>query len=163
MQIERDNREHLEDLVRLNEIWITEYFVLEDADRALAANPSKIIDEGGFIFSLVTEGAVAGVCALFKEDNNRFQLARMAVERRFQGQGYGRALMEHAITHADSIGAEAVFLLTNTRLKPAIHLYKQFGFVPTFEGQHPVYSRCNLVMERQGQNKGKGPESTGKS
>jgi GNAT superfamily N-acetyltransferase len=155
MQIDRDNRAHLDDFVRLNELWITEYFALEDGDRSLASNPGRIIDQGGFIFSLVTGGEVAGVCALFKEDNGRYQLARMAVERRFQGRGYGRALMECALSHADSIGAKAVFLLTNTRLETAIHLYKQFGFLATFEGQHPEYSRCNLVMERQANSKSK--------
>jgi GNAT superfamily N-acetyltransferase len=155
MQIETNNRAHLEDFVRLNELWITEYFALEDGDRALAANPARIIDQGGFIFSLITGGEIAGVCALFKEDNGRYQLARMAVERRFQGRGYGRALMARALTHADSIGAKAVFLLTNSRLETAIHLYRQFGFLVTFEGQHPEYSRCNLVMERQANAKSK--------
>ena len=149
MQIDTNNHVHLEDFVRLNESWITEYFSLEEADRALAANPARVIDQGGFIFSLVTDGEVVGVCALFKEDNGRFQLARMAVERRLQGRGYGRALMKHALTQADSIGAKSTFLLTNTRLEAAIHLYEQYGFLRTFEGQHPVYSRCNLIMERQ--------------
>jgi GNAT superfamily N-acetyltransferase len=72
----------------------------------------------------------------------------MAVDPKFRGEGYGRALMEHAIKEARSAGATALYLLTNTRLEPAISLYEQFGFAPTLTGQHPVYTRCNLVMER---------------
>jgi GNAT superfamily N-acetyltransferase len=148
MHIETNNRAHLQDFVRLNEIWITEHFSLEDADRTLAANPAMVIEKGGFVFSLIRDGEVAGVCALFKEDDGRFQLARMAVEPQFRGKGYGRALIEHAIMHAGSVGAETIYLLTNTLLEPAISLYRQFGFSTTFTGQHPVYARCNIVMER---------------
>jgi GNAT superfamily N-acetyltransferase len=148
MQIETNNLSHLPDFVRLNEIWITEHFSLEEADRALAANPAKVIDNGGFIFSLTQDGKVVGVCALFKENAERYELARMAVAPNLRGEGCGRALMDHALKHALSVGAKSVYLLSNTVLEPAIALYKRFGFTPISTGQHPVYARCNIVMER---------------
>lgn len=147
MQIETNNLTHLPDFVRLNEIWITEHFSLEEADRTLAANPAKVIDNGGFIFSVTRANHVVGVCALFKENAERYQLARMAVEPNLRGEGYGRALMDHTLIHAKSIGAKSVYLLSNTVLEPAIALYKHFGFTPIFTGQHAVYARCNIVME----------------
>ena len=65
MEIAENCREHLKDFIRLNEEWITAYFEIEDIDRKLAANPQKVIDDGGYIFSLVLENKVIGVCALF--------------------------------------------------------------------------------------------------
>ena len=44
-------------------------------------------------------------------------------------------------------GAEAVYLLSNTALAPAIALYRKHGFKTMSEGRHPVYARCNIVME----------------
>ena len=148
MKIETNNYSHLPDFIRLNELWISEHFSLEDADRALAANPGQVIENGGFVFSLVSEGQVVGVCALFKEGPQRFQLARMAVEPGLRGQGYGRLLIDHALAHAKSAGATSVFLLSNTILKAAIALYERSGFGVVSTCQHPVYARCNIVMER---------------
>ena len=148
MYIDTNNPAHLHDFVRLNEIWITEHFSLEEADRALAANPAKVIDNGGFVFSLAHDGKVFGVCALFKESEDRYQLARMAVEPSLRGAGYGHALMEHAIKHAQSVGAKSIYLLSNTLLEPAISLYKRFGFTTISTGPHQTYARCNIVMER---------------
>ncbi len=148
MQIDTDNRSHLPAFVRLNEIWIAEHFAIEQVDRDLAANPGKIIDGGGHVFSLVHGGQVAGVCALFKETEERFQLARMAVHPTLRGNGFGRALIEHAVSQARLSGAKSLFLLTNTVLAPAVSLYERFGFTVTARGQHPVYARCNIVMER---------------
>lgn len=148
MKIDTNNRNHLPDFVRLNELWIAEHFSIEQADRDLASNPGKIIDNGGFVFSLVQDDQVAGACALFKESDERFQLARMAVNPAFRGKGFGRALMEHAISQAKLNGAKSLYLLSNTVLTPAISLYESFGFIATTRGQHPIYVRCNIVMER---------------
>ena len=148
MQIETNNRSHLPEFVRLNEQWISEYFSIEQVDRDLAANPGKIIDNGGFVFSLVQGDQVAGVCALLKETDERFQLARMAVNPALRGKGFGRALIEHAISQAKLNGAKSLYLMSNTVLAPAISLYERFGFTATARCQHPVYARCNIVMER---------------
>jgi predicted N-acetyltransferase YhbS len=148
MHIETNNKAHLPDFVRLNEIWISEHFSIEEADKTLASNPGKVIDNGGFVFSAITESKIVGVCALFKDEPQRFQLARMAVEPKLRGNGYGRALIKHALQQAKSVGATSVYLLSNTVLEPAIALYERFGFIPVSQGQHPIYARCNIVMER---------------
>lgn len=72
----------------------------------------------------------------------------MAVEPNLRGNGHGRALIQHALKHAQADGASSVYLLSNTVLVPAITLYKSFGFTTISEGQHPVYARCNIVMAR---------------
>jgi putative acetyltransferase len=94
MHIEANNRGHLSEFVHLNELWISEYFSIEQVDRDLASNPAKVIDNGGIVFSLVKDGQVVGVCALFKESDERYQLARMAVRPDMRGQGLGRMLIE---------------------------------------------------------------------
>lgn len=148
MPIELDDPRHSAAFVRLNELWISEHFTLEDADRALAADPMKIVRDGGHVLAVVERGRVVGVCALFKEDEDRYQLARMAVEPAERGKGYGDALLVAALAKAKEKGARSVCLLSNTVLAPAIALYRKHGFRTVSEGRHPVYARCDVVMER---------------
>lgn len=149
MTIEIDNESHCAEFIRLNEIWIKEHFVLEEADRELAIDPYKIVRDGGHILSLVENGQVVGVCALFKESPTRYQLARMAVDPNERGKGFGEVLIRSAIDLAKRVGAETLYLLSNTALVPAIALYRKHGFQVLSEGCHPVYARCNIVMERK--------------
>ena len=149
MPIEFDNDDHCADFIRLNELWIAEHFAIEESDRKLAANPLKVVADGGHIISLVEEGRVVGVCALFKESSHRYELARMAVEPSERGKGFGDILIEAALVRARELGASSVYLLSNTILKPAIALYRKHGFTTLSEGPHPAYARCNIVMERK--------------
>lgn len=148
MNLHTNNRDHLDDFIRLNEAWIRHHFTLEDSDRALAANPGRIIDDGGYVFSLEVDGKVVGVCALFNEGAGNYELARMAVDDACRGQGYGDVLMEAALETLRDIGAKRVHLLSNKKLTPALALYRKHGFEVESEGCHPVYARCDVVMAR---------------
>ena len=143
-----NQKQYLPDFIRLNENWIAHYFRIEEADRELARNPARIIADGGYIFTLLEEDQAVGVCALFKEDDDVFQLARMAVHPAFQDKGYGHALIDAAFAKLHEIKASRVYLLSNTILVPALALYKKRGFSVLSEGAHPVYARCNIVMEK---------------
>ena len=131
------------------EQWIAQHFAIEDADSALAADPQRVVRDGGHILALVEDGRVLGVCALFKESATRYQLARMAVDPSERGKGYGETLMQAALDTARACGAESVHLYSNTVLAPAIALYRRHGFETVQEGPHPKYARCNIVMERR--------------
>ena len=148
MQVVENEKKFLGDFIRLNEEWISTYFELEHADLALAQDPYRIREDGGYIFSLVSEGTVLGVCALFNEGNGVFELARMAVSPNSQGSGFGDRLMQACLSKLDSVDAHKVYLLSNTKLEAAVALYKKHGFKTVSQGPHPVYSRANIVMER---------------
>lgn len=147
MKIFENNKNHLLEFISLNEEWISKYFKLEDVDTELSKNPHVVIDDGGYIFSLVDGSEVIGVCALFCDGNDVFELARMAVSSSHQGKGYGKILIEACLTKLNEIGAKKVYVVSNTKLEPAISLYKKYGFVTKFEGVHPIYARANIVME----------------
>jgi len=145
--IVENNSSYLGDFIRLNEDWIARYFTIEKADRKLAARPQQVIDDGGYIFSLVVDNEVLGVCALFNTGNDVYELARMAVDPGHHGKGYGTKLIQACLAKAVKLNAKKVFLVSNTKLEAAIALYTQHGFRTVKTGQHPVYSRANIVME----------------
>jgi len=147
MEIFENNKDHLPDFISLNEEWISKYFQIEDVDTELSKNPHIVIDEGGYIFSLVDGNKVVGVCALFCDGNGVFELARMAVSPAHQGKGFGGKLIEACLAKLVKIVAKRVYVVSNTKLGPAISLYKKYGFVTKFKGVHPIYTRANIVME----------------
>src|SRR5262245_58433472 len=106
-----------------------------------------MVREGGNIVSLLLDDGVVGVDALCRDAHRRYELARMAVDPRARGKGFGDVLMRAAIELAKKDGADTLFLLSNTVLSPAIALYRKHGFETVSEGPHPVYARCNIVME----------------
>jgi putative acetyltransferase len=85
---------------------------------------------------------------LFREQAGVFELARMAVSPQHQGKGYGNVLMGACLSKLSEIGASRAFIVSNTQLEAAVYLYKKHGFATTKLGQHPEYSRGNIVLER---------------
>ena len=147
MEIHENNKNHLKSFIQLNEAWVTKYFEIEQSDIELSNNPYGVIENGGYIFSLTENNLVVGVCALFNEGQGTYELARMAVAETHQGKGYGKALIVKGIQKAKELNANKLYLISNTKLETAIALYRKYGFKTIKTGQHPVYSRANIVMQ----------------
>jgi ribosomal protein S18 acetylase RimI-like enzyme len=131
----------------LNLAWITEHFRVEDADRRALDDPEGyILGHGGHILVAESDdGSVIGVCALLRNADGSYELAKMAVDPAARGRRIGRALGEAAIELARELGAPHVELLSNTKLEPAIGLYRALGFI---EVPLPAndYERANIKM-----------------
>lgn len=114
----------------LNLAWIEAHFAVEPRDRQELDDPeTHILAGGGRVFVAESDGVVVGACALVREPDGAFELVKMAVASSARGRGVGRALGEAAIAAARAAGAPRVELLSNTRLAPAIALYRALGFV----------------------------------
>ncbi|MEO0758020.1 MAG: bifunctional helix-turn-helix transcriptional regulator/GNAT family N-acetyltransferase [Cyanobacteria bacterium J06648_16] len=134
------------DFKRLNYEWIEQYFVVEETDRLYLENPEeKILQPGGHIFMAQYRDDVVGTCALVKLDENTYELAKMGVTANVRGKGIGWLLGQAAVTKARAMGAQTLFLESNTRLEPAIQLYKKLGF-KKITGEPSPYERCNIQM-----------------
>lgn len=134
----------------LNRKWIELYWELEPHDIEVLENPEKyILEKGGHIFVALYNGFPVGVCALCsmpEESAYDFELAKLAVSNSIQRKGIGRKLCDAVIDKARELGGEMLFLESNTRLKPAIALYRKLGFreLPEY---HPAYARGDIQME----------------
>jgi len=148
MEIVENKKEYLKDFIQLNEEWIQKYFEIEQIDIELAENTYKIIEEGGYIFSIIEDKKVIGVCALINNTNDIYELARMAISNQYHGKGYGSLLMKTCLKKLKDINAKKVHLVSNTKLETAIGLYQKYGFTTVSIGQHPIYKRANIEMER---------------
>jgi ribosomal protein S18 acetylase RimI-like enzyme len=130
----------------LNEAWIEKYFRLEEADKLVLNHPeSEILEKGGFVFFSRLNSEIVGTCGLVKNEDNTFELIKMAVHESARGRKIGQQLVGAAITKAREQGASQVVLYSATRLKPAILLYRRLGFqeVPLVDCH---YDRCDIKM-----------------
>ena len=131
---------------RLNVEWIEMYWQLEEADHHALDHPGEhIIARGGHILLAREGGEVIGTCALIRVTDTVYELAKMAVDASMRGKGIGVALGNAVIAKARSLGAEKIYLESNTILEPAIRLYRKLGF-EEFSGEPSPYERCNIQM-----------------
>ena len=141
--------EHAAAFRDLNLHWIRKYFTVEPRDaRDLGDPDTYILAPGGHILIAELQGQAVGTCALMREDDGVFELAKMTVSETVRGLGVGRALGEAAIAHARAIGARRVELFTNSSLTPAIALYHALGFVDVPVGKTDfVRADVHMVLD----------------
>ncbi len=134
----------------LNEAWIVQHFTLEDKDRETLADPfGTYVAPGGDVLLARDDDRALGCVALEPGADGVFELSKMAVDPAAQGQGLGRRLLEAAIARARELGATSLFLGSNTKLAPAVHLYESVGFrhVPREDIGPMPYDRANVFMQ----------------
>jgi DNA-binding MarR family transcriptional regulator/GNAT superfamily N-acetyltransferase len=139
----------------INAEWITEMFSLEAPDREVLEHPrARIIDAGGVILFAEARGlGIVGTCALQKTDENSFELTKMGVRKSARGLKVGEFLLKAMLERAMSLGAEQLYLLSNTKCAAGVHLYEKFGFehdAGIMARYGARYARCNVAMRYRG-------------
>ena len=131
----------------LNLAWVRKYFTVEPMDQKILSEPKAyIVDKGGYIYFSIVDNEVAGTFALIKISDGVYELSKMAVAENFQGKNIGNAMMKFCIEEAQRLNIKKLMLYSNTKLKPAVHLYEKYGFkeVPL---ENSEYRRSNIKME----------------
>ncbi len=139
----------------INAAWIEGMFQMEAADREVLLHPrARIIDPGGAILYVEAAGlGVIGTCALRKQEEGVFELTKMGVREEARGLKAGEYLLAATLERAEQLGAETLYLLTNARCAPAIHLYEKLGFRHDAEIMARFgarYDRCDVAMRYAG-------------
>ncbi len=131
---------------RLNTEWLEVYFEVEEKDTLIFSDPRKyIIDKGGYIFFARLEDEIVGTAALMKRTNGDYELSKMGVTPSAQGRGVAKRLIAYCLEFAKGKGIQALVLYSNTSLKPAMHLYRKYGFVEE-KFENGGYNRCDVKM-----------------
>lgn len=138
------------DFARLNRTWIETHFQIEPADEEVLQAPERIVEAGGAIlFARRIDGTVVGTAALLPLGAGIFEIAKMAVDEAMRGQGIGDQLMRAVIDEAKRRGAQRLKIETNSRLEPALRLYRRHGFVPDDKAASAHgFARADVFLER---------------
>lgn len=135
------------DFIRLNKSWLEEFFYVEPHDlETFERIESDIIEKEGEIFFCLVNNEIAGTVAMIKTNDETFELAKLAVDKKFQGLKLSHKLMEACIEFAKKNKATKIFLMSSTKLNVALNLYKKYNFleVPLDETD---YERADIQME----------------
>lgn len=135
------------DFIRLNKAWLEEYFYVEPHDIETFENIEKdIIEREGEIFFCLVDNVIAGTVAMIKVNNELFELAKMAVDQKFQEMKLSHVLMKACIDFGKKNKAKKIFLVSNRKLSTALHLYRKHQFIET--ALDPTdYDRADIQME----------------
>ena len=135
----------------INAQWIESMYQMEQADLEVLENPrARIIDQGGDILFVAAEGlGVVGTCALRKTADGQFELTKMGVLESARGRKAGEFLLKAVIARAERLGAQRLYLLSNSKSAAAVHLYEKLGFAHDagiMQEFGARYERCNVAM-----------------
>lgn len=134
------------DFYELNIEWLESYFYVEPHDKEVLENPkSYIIDNKGYIFFAKVNDEIAGTVALINE-NECYELSKMAVSPKYQGLKIGQKLMDKCIHFSKEQGWDRIMLYSNRILSPAINLYRKVGFVEVELESDAYYERADIKM-----------------
>ena len=87
------------DFEKLNREWIEKFFHMEDEDLNILQHPeSYVLAKNGEIFFAIYEQQVIGTAAMIPISDKVFELAKMAVQKDFQGRGVGKLLLSQCIS-----------------------------------------------------------------
>ena len=140
--------EFAEAFKQLNYEWLEKYFTVEPLDEEYLSDPEgHIMQPGGEIFFAIEGDRVIGTCAAIPREDGTMELAKLAVTADAQGRGLGRALSVAVIEFARSRQPKNLYLVSSTRLGPALRLYEKLGFRHLPFPWPPPYTDADVYME----------------
>ena len=134
----------------LNRGWIEEFFTVEEEDERVLNSPEEtIVYPGGAVIFAKDQltDEVVGTAALINHHDGSGELVKMAVDRHAQGRKIGRMLGEAIIDRARMRGMHELYLETNSRLVPALSLYRQLGFEHVELDPNSDFARADVRMK----------------
>ncbi|HEU5047229.1 MAG TPA: GNAT family N-acetyltransferase [Rickettsiales bacterium] len=134
---------------RHNRAWLEKFFHVEPHDEEVLSDPhTHVLKKGGTIYIAHLAGYPVGGFTLMPY-GNMLELAKMYVVEPLQGSGIGKQLLSSALQEAEKTRFDTLFLVSNRKLSPAIHLYKKAGFTEVpLESGDVLYERADIKMMR---------------
>lgn len=129
MDVIKYNEKYKQDFIKFNTDWIVENFgFLEKEDRELFENIEEYLKNDSMIFFAVENDIALATCMSVPLEDGTWEICKLASNKEHTHTGCGSAVFEAAVQYAIAHGAKKLFLLSNSKLKPALHIYEKYGF-----------------------------------
>lgn len=151
MRVIQYSPERKQDFIDLNVWWIKRYFgKVEDADLEEFDRVDDYIAQGGMVFFAVDEqGTALATCMAIPRGDDEWEIAKLGSDPDREHHGYGKAVFEACVAWAKEHGAHRIYILTNSSLASAIHIYESHGFKRYYpeSGGFGGYARGDYALE----------------
>lgn len=116
--------------IEFNTDWIKDNFgFLEIEDMDTFNHIEESLEKGAMIYFALEEGNVLATCmAKPLGENGTWELCKLGSNKHLRHKGAGSAVFEAAMDWAVQHGAKRLFILSNSKLKAALHIYEKYGF-----------------------------------
>lgn len=129
MEIIEYQEKYKKDFIQFNTDWIVDNFgCLEKEDVDTFDHIEESIRKGAMIYFAVEKGSVLATCMAKPLEEGTWELCKLGSNKHIPHKGAGSAVFEAAMNWAVSHGAERLFILSNSKLKAALHIYEKYGF-----------------------------------
>ena len=110
--------------------------MLDDYSARIAEGSVSVVEDGN--------GTIAGIIVLLS-DAGHLLLLNIAIHPNYQGQGFGRMLIEFAEQRAAKLGYAEIRLYTHEKMTENISLYIRMGFAEIGRGHQDGYDRVFMA------------------
>lgn len=118
-----------DEFVRLNTEWLEKLYYIESFDQYAMDHIDELIQNGSMAYFAIDDaGRVMATCMTEPIGDDIWEICKLAAVGQYTGTGAGSAVLKACMDYSIGHGAKKLCLITISGLKPAIHLYKKFGF-----------------------------------
>lgn len=129
MKIIPFEEEYRQDFIDFNTDWIVSNFgFLEDHDLETFEKIDEQIARGAMIFFAVEDCIALATCMAVPLEGTTWEICKLGSRKGVPHKGAGSGVFKAAMNWALDHGAERLFILSNSKLKPALHIYEKYGF-----------------------------------
>lgn len=134
--------------IQFNTDWIVDNFgCLEKEDIETFEKIDEELKNGAMIYFAMEDDVPLATCMVKPMNGETWEICKLASNKRREHKGCGSAVFESAMQWAINHGAKKLFLLSNRKLKPAIHIYEKYGFKEIKLNDYE-YVRGDIAFER---------------
>lgn len=128
MEIVEFQKKYEKDFIELNTAWVERFFVMEQADRDVLEHVEDLLKTGAMVYFAVEDDHVLATCMAMPLGEDVWEICKLAATGQYTGKGAGSAVFKASMEYAIAHGAKKLMLISNRRLKPALHIYEKYGF-----------------------------------
>lgn len=148
MKIVEYDSKYKDSFIEFNTDWIVTHFgCLEKEDIETFETIDEELKKGAMIYFAIENDIPLATCMAKPMDEGTWEICKLASNKHREHKGCGSAVFEAAMQWAIKHGAKRLFLLSNRKLKPAIHIYEKYGFQEIKLNDYE-YVRGDIAFER---------------
>jgi N-acetylglutamate synthase-like GNAT family acetyltransferase len=129
MELVKFEEKYRQAFIDFNTEWIVSNFgSLEEHDNEAFEKIDEEIENGAMIFFAVENEVPLACCMTKPMEGDTWEICKFGSNIRVQHKGAGNMVFKASMEWALKKGAKRLFIISNSKLKPALHIYEKYGF-----------------------------------
>lgn len=129
MELVKFEEKYRQSFIDFNTDWIVFNFgFLEEHDKETFEKIDEELNNGAMIFFAVENEIPLACCMAMPMENTTWEICKLSSNKNVPHKGAGNLVFKASMDWALNHGAKRLFIISNTKLKPALHIYEKNGF-----------------------------------